>query len=80
MKNYQLLVVFAFLLYSSASIRAQSPQPNVIIILADDIGYADAGVYGSPKIKTPVLDKLASQGMKFTGFYAENNAAHGLHY
>jgi len=41
-------------------------KPNVIIILADDIGYGDLGCYGAKLIKTPNLDRLASQGMRFT--------------
>ena len=43
--------------------------PNVIIILNDDQGYQDLGCYGSPKIKTPNVDALAEQGMRFTDFY-----------
>ncbi len=45
-------------------------KPNVIFILADDLGYADIGSYGQAKIKTPNLDALASQGVKFTQAYA----------
>lgn len=45
-------------------------RPNVIFILADDLGYGDLGCYGQTKIKTPVLDKLAAEGMRFTDFYA----------
>lgn len=44
--------------------------PNVIFILADDISYADFGCYGAKKIKTPHLDKLARDGVKFTNAYA----------
>ena len=43
-------------------------RPNVIVILSDDMGYSDIGCYGS-EIKTPVLDKLASNGLRFTQFY-----------
>ncbi|MGH9841719.1 MAG: arylsulfatase [Blastocatellia bacterium] len=45
-------------------------KPNVIFILADDLGYGDVGVYGQRKIKTPNLDRLANEGMRFTDFYA----------
>jgi len=45
-------------------------KPNIIFILADDLGYGDLGCYGQTKIKTPSLDKLASEGMRFTDFYA----------
>ena len=45
-------------------------QPNVILIMADDLGYGDLSCYGSDIIKTPVLDKLASEGARLTSFYA----------
>ena len=45
-------------------------SPNIIFILADDLGYGDLGCYGQTKIKTPNLDQLAAQGMRFTQFYA----------
>ena len=45
-------------------------KPNVIFILADDLGWADLGCYGSGFYETPNLDKLASQGMRFTDAYA----------
>lgn len=43
--------------------------PNVVIILADDLGYGDLGCYGHPTIRTPNLDKMAAEGMRFTQFY-----------
>ena len=45
-------------------------QPNILFILADDLGYGDLGCYGQTKIKTPNLDRLAAEGMRFTSFYA----------
>ena len=44
--------------------------PNVIVIYADDPGYGDLGCYGSPTIRTPHLDRLAAEGMRFTDFYS----------
>ncbi len=45
-------------------------QPNVILIVADDLGYGDLEVYGQQKIKTPNINALAQDGMRFTNFYA----------
>ena len=54
----------------SAAGAITSPSPNIVIIFADDLGYGDLGVYGHPTIRTPNLDRMASEGMKFTQFYA----------
>ena len=48
----------------------KSATPNFIVILADDQGYQDMGCFGSPKIKTPNLDQMAKEGMRFTDFYS----------
>ncbi|HAV13133.1 MAG TPA: arylsulfatase [Opitutae bacterium] len=57
-----------------ASAHAAEPQqPNIIIILNDDQGYQDLGCYGSPDIKTPNVDRLASEGIRFTDFYVASN-------
>jgi arylsulfatase A-like enzyme len=54
-----------------AAAAADAPRPpNIIHIVGDDVGYDDLSCYGAPKIKTPNLDKLASQGVRFTSFYA----------
>jgi arylsulfatase len=47
-------------------------KPNIVYILADDLGYAEVGCYGQKKIKTPNIDKLAADGMKFTQHYSGN--------
>jgi len=49
---------------------AEERPPNIIYILADDLGYGDLGCYGHPTAKTPNLDRLASQGVRFTQHYA----------
>ena len=54
---------------SWAQTNAQS-QPNILIILCDDMGYGDLGCYGQPFIRTPHIDQLASEGMRFTQAYA----------
>jgi arylsulfatase A-like enzyme len=45
-------------------------RPNIIFILADDLGYGDVGCYGQKRIQTPNIDRLAKEGMRFTDFYA----------
>jgi arylsulfatase len=45
------------------------PRPNIVFILADDLGYGDLGCYGQKKIKTPNIDRMAAEGMRFTQFY-----------
>jgi len=51
----------------TAGPEANEP-PNVIIILTDDQGYGDLSSYGSPRITTPHLDRMAAEGLKFTSF------------
>jgi arylsulfatase A-like enzyme len=48
---------------------AQTARPNIIVILADDLGYGDTGPYGATKLKTPNLDRLAKRGLRFTNAY-----------
>jgi len=55
---------------AQGNITNESKQPNVIIILADDVGYGDLGFNGKPTIKTPNVDKLAENGVRFTDAHA----------
>jgi arylsulfatase A len=50
--------------------RGRANRPNVIVIFTDDQGYGDLGAYGHPTIRTPNLDRMAAEGLKFTQFYA----------
>ncbi len=56
------------LLLSSATLHAAATRPNIIVILADDVGYSDVGCFGG-EIQTPNLDSLAKNGLRFTQFY-----------
>lgn len=59
------------LIACSSQTNSNSRKPNFIIIFTDDQGYNDLGCYGSPNIKTPNIDQMAAEGMKFTSFYAQ---------
>jgi arylsulfatase len=59
--------MFGFLCTESA---AQPTRPNIILIVADDLGYGELGCYGQQIVKTPHIDELAQQGLRFTQFYA----------
>ena len=70
-KMQKLLPLILFFWLFSPSLKAE--LPNFIIIFTDDQGYEDIGCFGSPKIKTPHLDKMATEGRKFTSFYSANS-------
>jgi len=57
---------------SAAGSAGTQRKPNVVFILADDLGYAELGCYGQKKIKTPNIDRLAAEGMRFTQAYSGN--------
>lgn len=54
----------------AASSTATAERPNIIVVLCDDLGYGDLASYGHPHIKTPHLDQMAAEGIRFTDFYS----------
>ena len=65
MKPFLTVLLALFVLFCGQSFAAES-KPNIVFILADDIGYGDLGCYGATKIKTPHCDRLAKEGRRFT--------------
>lgn len=73
LRSHLLLYALAMLLPAlGAEARAQQRQPNVVFILADDLGYRELGCFGQKLIQTPNIDKLARQGMRLTQHYCGN--------
>lgn len=81
LKEKHLLVILtlsliSFLTFQNSTVFAtkndiiQDPKPNIIFIMADDLGYGDLGIYGQEKIRTPNIDQLALEGMRFTQAYS----------
>lgn len=64
------ILLLALLALTTVATHAKERAPNVVIILADDLGYGDLGCYGHPTIRTPNLDRMAAEGLRFTQFYA----------
>jgi arylsulfatase A len=63
------VVALLFLIGMVPGPAAAADRPNVVIILADDLGYGDLGCYGHPTIATPRLDRMAAEGQRWTDFY-----------
>ena len=71
MKKYHLLLLLALTGCYAGTIEQEAPTyPNIVYIIADDLGYGDLGAYGQEKISTPHIDKLAEEGMLFTQHYS----------
>jgi hypothetical protein len=58
--------VLGLVLWPSIARAQEPPVPNIVLIVADDLGYGDLSCYGQKKFLTPNIDRLAIQGMKFT--------------
>ncbi|MFC2128245.1 arylsulfatase [Bacteroidota bacterium] len=68
-KNTGILVSSGLLAISGLSFAQEKSHPNVIIIMTDDQGYGDLGITGNPHVKTPVIDKFASESIRLNNFY-----------
>lgn len=66
---YRFLLLLVIFLLSST---AEAKQPNIIYILADDLGVGDVGCYGQKILKTPRIDQLAAEGVKFNQHYSRS--------
>ena len=64
-----LFAIFLLVNYPKISFSQTETRPNVILIITDDQGYGDLGITGNPHVKTPVIDKLASESIRFNDFY-----------
>src|SRR5881392_2465828 len=73
--NFARLVLGAVLFSLALTAEAQttSRPPNIVFIMADDLGRGHCGCYGQTKIRTPRIDRLAAEGMKFNQFYTGAN-------
>jgi hypothetical protein len=68
--NLGIFTTLALLASAATATRAAdtASKPNIVFILADDLGYGELGCYGQTKIKTPNIDRMAAEGMRFTNF------------
>ncbi|MCY1718777.1 arylsulfatase [Prolixibacteraceae bacterium Z1-6] len=69
LKTNKTLLILLLLLSSAFGFSQSNTHPNVILIITDDQGYGDLGITGNPHVKTPVIDKFASENIRFNKFY-----------
>lgn len=72
MKSLLPFVLLIFIIASCSS-SEEKKKPNIVYIFTDDLGYGDLGCFGATDIKTPNIDRLANEGMKFTEFYSASS-------
>eukprot|EP01031_Cornospumella_fuschlensis_P007718 gene7718-9554_t len=65
-------LALSVLLLAALATDASARQPNIVFIIADDLGYGDLGCYGQKIIRTPNLDRMAGEGMRLTQHYSGN--------
>jgi len=76
MKQIFILLLSIFVLSCGQDIQISGTEknaPNIVYIFADDLGYGDIGCFGATNIKTPNIDKIAKEGIKFTSFYSASS-------
>ncbi|MBA3697767.1 MAG: sulfatase [Planctomycetes bacterium] len=66
----RLTALVCLLVFVGTDAGAAERRPNLVVIFCDDLGYGDLGCYGNPSIRTPQLDRMAAEGLRFTDFYA----------
>ena len=70
---FTFLVAILFLLTACNGTQTSGEQdvlPNIVVVYCDDLGYGDLGCFGNTEIRTPSIDRMAEEGMKFTEFYS----------
>src|SRR5438552_1387536 len=71
MRRVSLLATAAAIALATTLVGQAPGRPNIVVILADDLGYGDLGAFGAPAIRTPRLDAMATEGQKWTNFYVQ---------
>ncbi|MEQ1828334.1 MAG: arylsulfatase [Pirellula sp.] len=72
-RNTLITLAALLLTWHSGATASEPTKPNIVLILADDLGYGDLGCYGATKVKTPNIDKLASDGRRFTDAHSASS-------
>ena len=71
LSNFSVVILLVFVVSSFTSCTNKPEQPNVILIMTDDQGYGDLACHGNPYVKTPALDKLYNESVRFTDFHVD---------